>query len=132
MNDGIIGIPFKCRIAISTSPFFGLCLLHTGCRTDSASGQLLFFSLGSAGTQALRTFHAIDTSSKVHFRSSSHDLRDYLYSLLPYPSLATVLDRSIIRSFDKFSCPILDEGPTFIFDAALHSTPARTVRYVAL
>ena len=52
-----------------------------------------------------------------------------LYSLFPYRSLTTALNCSSIRSFDKFSWPILVEGPSFIFDAAFHSTPPPCVPF---
>jgi hypothetical protein len=62
--------------------------------------------------------HVIDTSSAVHFHSSSHNSHDHFLWPFPTSLTTTALYRSSTGLFGESACSVLSEGPSFISYAA--------------
>ena len=144
--------PLQCTSLISASSFCDLCLFVSHCfagscvslqsllyahaalipvvEQSSLQDNPLLLSPSSGEGWVLTTFYAIDTSSAVHFHSSSYNLHDRLDGLFPVRSLPQFFTAAATGLFDESACTALTEGSSFISAVTATAHHHRTYRSV--
>ena len=82
----------------------------------------------SGDKQVLTNSYVIDTSSAVHFRSSSHIPHDHFYGLFPSCSLPQLLTAAAYGCLMDLSDPVPIEGPSLISEVPFTAHHHRTCR----